>query len=115
MLNVATAGLAGKHVMVYFSAHWCPPCKQFTPLLAAAYKGWKDAGLPVEVVFVSSDKDGDEFSSYFRYVASLPLSLSLCLSSLCRLSLCLPLFAAPLSAASLSAESCRPEVSLCVP
>ena len=26
-----------KHVMLYFSAHWCPPCKQYTPELARAY------------------------------------------------------------------------------
>jgi len=29
--------LAGKKVLVYFSAHWCPPCRGFTPLLKEAY------------------------------------------------------------------------------
>jgi len=31
--------LAGKEViMLYFSAHWCPPCKIFTPVAATKYK-----------------------------------------------------------------------------
>eukprot|EP00928_Gymnodinium_smaydae_P086291 TRINITY_DN7028_c0_g1_i1.p1 TRINITY_DN7028_c0_g1~~TRINITY_DN7028_c0_g1_i1.p1 ORF type:complete len:350 (+),score=51.48 TRINITY_DN7028_c0_g1_i1:45-1094(+) len=56
--------LAGKQaVLLYFSAHWCPPCKAFTPLLAEAYK--KCNGKDVEVVFVSSDQDQSSFESYY--------------------------------------------------
>merc|ERR1712170_172244 len=30
--------LAGKKkVLVYFSAHWCPPCRMFTPMLNEAF------------------------------------------------------------------------------
>lgn len=51
------AALDGKIKMLYFSAHWCPPCRRFTPELAASYNKLKAAGKNVEVVFVSSDRD----------------------------------------------------------
>merc|ERR1712243_152859 len=28
----------------YFSAHWCPPCRKFTPVLADLYKKWNANG-----------------------------------------------------------------------
>ena len=35
----ADSALAGKPiVMIYFSAHWCPPCKAFTPVLKDFYE-----------------------------------------------------------------------------
>jgi len=59
----ALAGKAG--VAIYFSAHWCPPCRGFTPKLAEAYtEHLKAKGL--EIVFVSSDRDDAAFQSYFR-------------------------------------------------
>ena len=55
----------GKVIGLYFSAHWCPPCKAFTPLLVETYKKVKAAGKEFEVVFVSSDKDMGQFQEYF--------------------------------------------------
>merc|ERR1711988_986674 len=56
--------LSGKKVvLVYFSAHWCPPCRGFTPVLAEAYK--KHGTNDIEIVFVSSDQDQGIFESYF--------------------------------------------------
>jgi len=57
--------LAGKkHVMLYFSAHWCPPCKQYTPELAQAYAASQKKD-EVAIVFVSSDRDEASFSGYY--------------------------------------------------
>jgi nucleoredoxin len=55
----------GKVLGLYFSAHWCPPCKAFTPLLVETYKKLKAAGKELEVVFVSSDRDMGQFQEYF--------------------------------------------------
>jgi len=64
--TVSTAeALAEKKVIgLYFSAHWCPPCRGFTPQLATWYKdNLKAKGM--EIIFVSSDRDADGFKSYF--------------------------------------------------
>merc|ERR1711963_681314 len=35
----AESALAGKEIiMFYFSAHWCPPCRGFTPMLKDFYE-----------------------------------------------------------------------------
>ena len=64
---VSTAeALKGKQaVALYFSAHWCPPCRGFTPKLAEIYKGLVAAGKSFEIVFVSSDREEPDFDSYF--------------------------------------------------
>lgn len=32
----ATAVAGAEYIGIYFSAHWCPPCKTFTPVLSSA-------------------------------------------------------------------------------
>jgi nucleoredoxin len=54
----------GKVVALYFSAHWCPPCKKFTPQFAKVYKKLKIEKKDFEVVFVSSDRDEESFNDY---------------------------------------------------
>jgi thiol-disulfide isomerase/thioredoxin len=51
-------------LMFYFSAHWCPPCRSFTPLLSKFYKRHA-ASKDFEIIFVSNDKDEAEFNAYF--------------------------------------------------
>merc|ERR1711964_265693 len=65
--EVATADLFRDTSVVglYFSAHWCPPCRGFTPVLAEFYKKMKDAGKDFEVIFVSSDRDQASFDEYY--------------------------------------------------
>lgn len=67
------SALSSKQVVaLYFSAHWCPPCRGFTPKLAEAYKRIS-ADKSFEVVFVSSDKDEEQFASYFKEMPWLAL------------------------------------------
>lgn len=68
--------LAGKvAVGIYFSAHWCPPCRGFTPELVKSYKNVL-ASKGMEIIFVSSDKTEDEFKGYFAEMPWLALPYS---------------------------------------
>jgi len=51
-------------IAVYFSAHWCPPCRGFTPVLKTFYENNQDKGLVI--IFVSSDRSADDATSYFN-------------------------------------------------
>lgn len=68
--DVAVSSLAGegKVLGIYFSAHWCPPCRAFTPQLVEWYRKIKGGpnGSSFEIVFVSSDRDQGMFDEYFQ-------------------------------------------------
>jgi nucleoredoxin len=51
--RLAVADLDNKYLMLYFSAHWCPPCKSFTPKLSKAYMSLKEHRDDFEVCFNS--------------------------------------------------------------
>jgi nucleoredoxin len=70
---VATLDASGKVIGLYFSAHWCPPCRGFTPKLAEFYAKMKDR---LEVVFISSDKDEAQWGTYFAEMPWLALPFS---------------------------------------
>lgn len=54
-----------KYVVVYFSAHWCPPCREFTPKLVEFTNAHRKDGN-FEVVLVSSDKDEQAMLGYIN-------------------------------------------------
>jgi nucleoredoxin len=62
--TVSVDTLAGKTIAIYFSAHWCPPCRGFTPVLVKTYNEMIKDGKPFEVVFASSDRSKDAMAGY---------------------------------------------------
>eukprot|EP00246_Nothoceros_aenigmaticus_P016997 TRINITY_DN800_c0_g1_i1.p1 TRINITY_DN800_c0_g1~~TRINITY_DN800_c0_g1_i1.p1 ORF type:complete len:608 (+),score=153.44 TRINITY_DN800_c0_g1_i1:128-1951(+) len=74
--QVKVSSLHGKTIGLYFSAHWCPPCRSFTPTLVAVYKELQEDGKPFEIVFVSSDRDEESFQSYYGEMPWLALPFS---------------------------------------
>ena len=63
--------IARSHKRDQISAHWCPPCRGFTPVLAKAYSARPNQN--VEVVFASSDQDAASFESYYGSMPWLAL------------------------------------------
>jgi nucleoredoxin len=55
-----------KLIGLYFSAHWCGPCRKFTPQLVAYYNNVAAAHPEFEIVFVSNDKTAAEMEGYVR-------------------------------------------------
>ena len=78
----SSEALANKDIiLIYFSAHWCPPCRGFTPILKDFYE--VGANLPknldtnndnthlqevdgVEIIFVSSDQSQEAMVAYMK-------------------------------------------------
>jgi nucleoredoxin len=71
--DIPTSSINGKNVMIYFSAHWCPPCRGFTPKLSEWYTNLKKTNSDFELVFVSSDSDEAAFKEYFGEMPFLAL------------------------------------------
>lgn len=57
---------APKYTALYFSAHWCPPCRMFTPKLVEWYNKFKPAHPYFELVFVSSDRSAEAMQEYIK-------------------------------------------------
>lgn len=74
--NLHSSGVLG----LYFSAHWCAPCRAFTPRLSdfvAKYRETKvdDPANPkpaFDVIFVSSDDNAEQFDKYHQEEMNFP-------------------------------------------
>jgi nucleoredoxin len=51
---------------IYFSAHWCPPCRKFTPQLVEYYNKVTREHPEFEIIFVSADKSVEAMTGYMR-------------------------------------------------
>ncbi|KAJ4836200.1 hypothetical protein Tsubulata_046627 [Turnera subulata] len=71
--KIPVSDLVGKHILLYFSAHWCPPCRAFLPTLIEAYNKIKAKDDAFEVIFISSDRDEASFKDYFAEMPWLAL------------------------------------------
>lgn len=56
--------LQNKIIGLYFSAHWCPPCRQFTPKLKEFYESLNEE--PFEIIFVTSDNSEESYMEYYN-------------------------------------------------
>ena len=67
LVHVDDAVLANKKLIAfYFSAHWCGPCRKFTPQLVEYYNRVVAEHPEFEIVFYSHDRSPADFESYVR-------------------------------------------------
>jgi nucleoredoxin len=62
-----------KLIGIYYSMHDCPPCREFTPLLAALYEEVNEDAHQMEIIFFSGDKTDAVFNEYFGEMPWLAL------------------------------------------
>lgn len=68
LVKTGPSALDGKkYVAVYYSAHWCPPCRGFTPKLVDFYNQQVKDHPEFELVFVSSDKSEKAMAEYMEW------------------------------------------------
>ncbi|ADE54383.1 thioredoxin-like domain-containing protein [Coraliomargarita akajimensis] len=64
---IAADSLGAKdYYAIYYSAHWCPPCRKFTPKLVDYYNEAKGHHDNFEVIFVSSDRSASAMEGYMK-------------------------------------------------
>jgi len=67
IVHIDDGALANKKLIaVYFSAHWCGPCRKFTPQLVEYYNRVAPQHPEFEIVFYSEDRSAADFETYMR-------------------------------------------------
>jgi nucleoredoxin len=67
LVSVDESDLAQKKIYgLYFSAHWCGPCRKFTPKLVEYYNRIAGEHPEFEIIFVSSDRSSEDMAAYMR-------------------------------------------------
>jgi len=67
LVSVDESDLAQKKIYgLYFSAHWCGPCRKFTPKLVEYYNKIAGEHPEFEIIFVSSDRSSEDMAAYMR-------------------------------------------------
>ena len=60
-----------EYYMIYFSAHWCPPCRKTTPALVRFYNETRREHPGFEFILVSDDHTPEAMAGYLRW-AEMP-------------------------------------------
>ncbi|CAN6236189.1 unnamed protein product [Urochloa humidicola] len=71
--EVHLSSIEGKTTCLFFSAHWCRPCKNFTPKLVQIYTMLQNTGKNIEIIFISLDHDETSFLDHFKNMPWLAL------------------------------------------
>lgn len=70
---VPLSSIEGKTTCLFFSAHWCRPCRKFTPKLLQIYTTLRNTGKNIEIIFISLDRDEISFLDHFKGMPWLAL------------------------------------------
>lgn len=71
--EVPLSSIEGKTTCLFFSAHWCRPCRNFTPNLVQIYTALRNTGKNIEIIFISLDRDDASFWDHFKGMPWLAL------------------------------------------
>ncbi|TVT98950.1 hypothetical protein EJB05_55702 [Eragrostis curvula] len=70
---VPLSSIEGKMTCLFFSAHWCRPCRNFTPKLLEIYTTLRNTGKNIEIIFISLDHDESSFLDHLKGMPWLAL------------------------------------------
>lgn len=78
--EVPLSSIEGKMTCLFFSAHWCRPCRNFTPKLVQIYTMLRNTGTNIEIIFISLDHDETSFLDHFHSMPWLALPFNTSIS-----------------------------------